>query len=98
AAALGRAASERRRALRAYHRRTRGAVRLVEPGGLLATASCTAQVAPEAFKEMLADAARAAGVRAQIVAERGPAMAHPVPLAFPEGRYLKFVMLRILAA
>ena len=95
---LANAAAQRRRALRAYHRLNRDAMRLVEPGGLLATASCTAQVAPEAFKEMLADAARAAGVRAQIVAERGHAMDHPVPLAFPEGRYLKFVMLRILAA
>ncbi|MFO7545683.1 MAG: class I SAM-dependent rRNA methyltransferase [Trueperaceae bacterium] len=95
---LANAAAQRRRALRAYLRLNRDAMRLVEPGGLLATASCTAQVTPEAFKEMLADAARAAGVRAQIVAERGHAMDHPVPLAFPEGRYLKFVLLRLLPA
>lgn len=95
---LANAAAQRRRALRAYLRLNRDAMRLVQPGGLLATASCTAQVAPEAFKEMLAEAARAAGVRAQIVAERGHAVDHPVPLAFPEGRYLKFVLLRILPA
>ena len=43
-----------------------------------------------------ADAARAAGVRAQIVAERGHAVDHPVPVSFPEGRYLKFLLLRVL--
>lgn len=95
---LANAAAQRRRALRAYLRLNRDAMRLVEPGGLLATASCTAQVAPEAFKEMLAEAARAAEVRAQVVAERGHAADHPVPTSFPEGRYLKFVVVRILPA
>ncbi|HZJ08203.1 MAG TPA: class I SAM-dependent rRNA methyltransferase [Trueperaceae bacterium] len=90
-------AEQRRRAQRAYLRLNRDALRLVTPGGLLATASCTAQVSPEAFKQALADAALAAGVSAQVVAERGHAVDHPVPLAFPEGRYLKFVLLRVLA-
>lgn len=93
---LANSAEQRRRAQRAYVRLNRDAMRLVVPGGLLASASCTAQVSPEAFKQVLADAARAAGVRAQVVAERGHAVDHPVPLSFPEGRYLKFVLLRIL--
>ena len=92
---LANSAEQRRRAQRAYLRLNRDAMRLVTPGGLLASASCTAQVSPEAFKQVLADAARAAGVRAQVVAERGHAVDHPVPLSFPEGRYLKFVLLRI---
>lgn len=92
---LANSAEQRRRAQRAYMRLNRDAMRLVVPGGLLATASCTAQVSPEAFKQVLAEAARAAGVRAQVVAERGHAVDHPVPLSFPEGRYLKFVLLRI---
>lgn len=92
---LANSAEQRRRAQRAYLRLNRDAMRLVTPGGLLAAASCTAQVSPESFKQVLVEAARAAGVRAQVVAERGHAVDHPVPLSFPEGRYLKFVLLRI---
>lgn len=95
---LANSGEQRRRAQRAYLRLNRDAMRLVVPGGLLASASCTAQVSPEAFKQVLAEAARAAGVQAQVVAERGHAVDHPVPLSFPEGRYLKFVLLRITPA
>lgn len=93
---LANSAGQRRRAQRAYLRLNRDALRLVTPGGLLATASCTAQVSPDTFRQVVADAARAAGVRAQIVAERGHAVDHPVPVSFPEGRYLKFLLLRVL--
>lgn len=89
-------AAQRRRAQRAYMRLNRDALRLVEPGGLLVTSSCTAQVAPEQFREVVAEAARAANAQVQVVAEQGHALDHPVPLAFPEGRYLKFMVLRVL--
>ncbi len=89
-------ATQRRRAQRAYMRLNRDALRLVEPGGLLITASCTAQLAPEQFREVVAEASRAAGVRVQIIAEQGHALDHPVPLSFPEGRYLKLLALRVL--
>lgn len=89
-------AAQRRRAQRAYMRLNRDALRLVEPGGLLVTSSCTAQVAPEQFREVVAEAARAAGVDVQVLADQGHALDHPVPLAFPEGRYLKFMVLRVL--
>lgn len=95
---LANSADQRRRAQRAYLRLNRDALKLVAPGGLLATASCTAQVSPDTFRQVVADAARAAGVRAQIVAERGHAVDHPVPVSFPEGRYLKFLLLRVLPA
>ncbi len=94
---LANASSQRRRAQRAYLKLNRDAFRLVRPGGFLLTASCTAQVTPDAFKEVVAEAARAAGVRAQVVAENGHAQDHPVPLAFPEGRYLKCLLVRVLA-
>ena len=64
-------------------------------GGWLATASCTAQVSPEAFREALAEAAARAGVDARVLHEAGHATDHPVPLSFPEGRYLKFMLLRV---
>ncbi|HHO57608.1 MAG TPA: class I SAM-dependent rRNA methyltransferase [Oceanithermus profundus] len=93
---LARNRGQLRAALRAYTRLGAGALRRVRPGGWLAAASCTAQVSPEAFREVLAEAARRAGVRTQIVHEAGHAPDHPLRPEFPEGRYLKFVVLRVL--
>ncbi len=88
--------SSRHAALRAYGKLNAQAFRCVTPGGLLATASCTSQVSPEAFRDVLRDAAATAGVRAQVIHEAGHAPDHPVPISFPEGRYLKFVVARVL--
>lgn len=93
---LARAKSSRHAALRAYRRLNADALRVVEPGGLLATASCTSQVPPEAFRQVVGEAAAEAGVRAQVLHEAGHPLDHPVPAAFPEGRYLKFLLLRVL--
>jgi 23S rRNA (cytosine1962-C5)-methyltransferase len=82
-------------ASRAYTRLNALALRCVTPGGLLATASCTSQIGPEAFKELLAAAGASAGKRLQIIHEAGQPIDHPVPAHFPEGRYLKFVVARI---
>ena len=94
--ALAKKRGQLRSALRAYARLNAGALRRVRAGGLLATASCTAQVSPAAFREALAEAARRAGVRTQIVHEAGHAPDHPLRPEFPEGRYLKFAVLRVL--
>ncbi len=82
-------------AIRAYTRLNALAMRCLTPGGLLASASCTSQVGPEAFKEMLAAAGASADKRFQIIHEAGQPIDHPVPAAFPEGRYLKFVVGRV---
>jgi 23S rRNA (cytosine1962-C5)-methyltransferase len=82
-------------ALRAYTRLNALGMRCVSPGGLLATASCTSQVGPEAFKELLAAAGASAGRRLQIFHEAGQPIDHPAPAHFPEGRYLKFVVGRV---
>jgi 23S rRNA (cytosine1962-C5)-methyltransferase len=82
-------------ALRAYTKLNALALGCVVPGGLLATASCTSQVGPEAFKEMLAAAGASARRRLQIIHEAGQPLDHPVPAHFPEGRYLKFVVGRV---
>jgi len=92
---LARHKGQRHAALRAYRRLNAAAMAALPQGGLLATASCTAQVSPEAFRGVLAEAAAASGVDARVLHEAGHAGDHPVPLAFPEGRYLKFVVLRI---
>jgi 23S rRNA (cytosine1962-C5)-methyltransferase len=82
-------------ALKAYLRINTLGLRLVRHGGFYAASSCTAQVSPEAFRKVLAQAARRAGRRAQIVHESGHAWDHPVNLGHPEGRYLKFLVLRV---
>ena len=92
---LARHKGQRHAALRAYRRLNAAAMAALPDGGLLATASCTAQVSPEAFRGVLAEAAAEAGMDARVLHEAGHAGDHPVPLAFPEGRYLKFVVLRI---
>jgi 23S rRNA (cytosine1962-C5)-methyltransferase len=85
-------------ALRAYTRLNALALGCIEPGGLLISASCTSQVSPEQFRSMLADAASQSEMRLQIIHEAGQPVDHPVPVGFPEGRYLKFVVARALAS
>ncbi len=82
-------------ARRAYVRLNMLAMRCLEPGGTLVSASCTSQIAPDQFRELLADAAQRAECRLTIVHEAGQSLDHPVPAAFPEGRYLKFVIGRV---
>lgn len=93
---LARDREGRRAAERAYVRLNRRAIDCVAPGGLLASASCTAQVAPAAFRQALAEAARRAGRRLLILHDAGQPLDHPVAAHFPEGRYLKFVLGRVL--
>jgi 23S rRNA (cytosine1962-C5)-methyltransferase len=83
-------------AQRAYLRVNALGVALTAPGGMYAAASCTAQVSPAAFREILAEAAARAGKRLQIVHEAGQARDHPYAAGHPEGRYLKFVVGRVL--
>ncbi|HET9932997.1 MAG TPA: class I SAM-dependent rRNA methyltransferase, partial [Polyangiaceae bacterium] len=84
-------------ALRAYAKLNALGFSVVAPGGLYAAASCTAQVSPEAFRATLAQAAERAGVRFQIIHDVGQPVDHPVFAGHPEGRYLKFVVGRVLA-
>jgi len=86
----------RHAAERAYVRLNRLALGCVGPGGLLASASCTSQVSPQAFREALAEAARRADRRLVTLHDAGQAVDHPVPAHFPEARYLKFVVSRVM--
>jgi 23S rRNA (cytosine1962-C5)-methyltransferase len=88
---LARSRKSRHAAGRAYLRLNCDAMRCLLPGGLLATASCTSQVSPQAFRDILGEAAARAGRRFLILHEAGHAIDHPVAAHFPEGRYLKFV-------
>ncbi len=78
--------------LRAYRRVNELAMRVVAPGGLFCSASCSSHVTAIHLLEVLADAAM--DVRRDIVVTetRGAASDHPVRPAFPEGRYLSFFL------
>lgn len=83
-------------ALKAYLRLNAAGLRVAAPGALYAAASCTSQVGPEAFRETIAEAARRAKRRFQIVHDVGQPVDHPVFAGHLEGRYLKFVVGRVL--
>lgn len=72
------------------------AMKLLKPYGTLATFSCSGAVSPEFFDTVLAEAAEDARRRFQIVARTRAGADHPVALAFPEGAYLKGVVLTAL--
>jgi 23S rRNA (cytosine1962-C5)-methyltransferase len=88
--------SSRHGALRAYKKLNMQALKCVKSRGLLLSSSCTSQVSEPDFKKMLTEAATEAKVTAQVIHETGHALDHPVPLHFPEGRYLKCVVMRAL--
>ncbi|MBN1583157.1 MAG: class I SAM-dependent rRNA methyltransferase [Anaerolineae bacterium] len=88
---LAQSKKSRHAAIRAYTRLNQLAMCCLPPGGHLATASCTSQVSPQAFRDLLGEASARAGKRFLILHEAGHAIDHPVPAHFPEGRYLKFV-------
>lgn len=82
-------------AMKGYRRLNALALQAVAPGGLLATCSCSQLVDQEGFERMVASAAQDAGrsVTVLLSASQGPD--HPLPPAFPEGRYLKFLLLGV---
>ena len=90
--ALARSKKSYGAAMKAYTRLNQSAIACLPEGGLLATASCTAQVSVDDFRGILADAAAQAQRRLLILHQAGQAIDHPVPAHFPEGRYLKFVL------
>ena len=70
-------------------------LRLLSPGGILFTFSCSGAVDRAFFRELAAQAALEAGRPARVLQELGHSKCHPVPLSFPEGEYLKGLMLAV---
>lgn len=70
-------------------------MRLLAPGGILATFSCSGLVTPDLFQKIVFGASIDAGRTAQVVARLTQASDHPLLLTFPEGEYLKGLLVRM---
>jgi 23S rRNA (cytosine1962-C5)-methyltransferase len=83
------------RASRAYKDVNLLAFRLLQPGGVLFTFSCSGAVSADLFQKIVFGAALDAGRDAQIVGHLAQGADHPVALTFPEGAYLKGLICRV---
>lgn len=81
-------------ATKGYLTVNRRALELLEPGGYLITCSCSFHMGREAFRDMLAQAARLARREVRLVSVHSQAPDHPVLLSFPESEYLKCFVLQ----
>ena len=82
-------AAHAERAARAYKDVNRLALKLLAPGGLLLTFSCSGGISAELFHKIVAGAGIDAGVDGALIARLEAAPDHPTTLFFPEGEYLK---------
>jgi 23S rRNA (cytosine1962-C5)-methyltransferase len=82
-------AAHAEKATRAYKDINLFAFKLLRPGGILVTFSCSGGVDAVLFQKIIAGAALDAGVDAQIVEHMSQGADHPIALQFPEGAYLK---------
>ncbi|MEW6568487.1 MAG: class I SAM-dependent rRNA methyltransferase [Chloroflexota bacterium] len=87
--------AQSQRAARGYKDINLLAFKLLRPGGILFTFSCSGGVSPDLFQKIVAGAALDAGVEASIIGWLGQPPDHPVALHFPEGRYLKGLICRV---
>jgi len=87
--------SQLERASRGYKDINLLAFKLLKPGGLLFTFSCSGHMDPDLFQKIVAGAALDAGRNGQVIRVLGQAGDHPVALSFSEGAYLKGLICRV---
>jgi 23S rRNA (cytosine1962-C5)-methyltransferase len=83
-------------AVRGYKEINLRALKLLHPGGVLITCTCSYHVAEGLFLEIVGEAAIDARRRVQIIEKRMQASDHPVLIGMPETYYLKCVIARVL--
>ncbi|MFN3883133.1 MAG: class I SAM-dependent rRNA methyltransferase [Rhodocyclaceae bacterium] len=88
-------AAHAERAARAYKDINLLGFKLLAPGGLMMTYSCSGGIGVELFQKIVAGAASDSGRTARIVKRLQGAADHPVDLAFPEGEYLKGLLIQV---
>ncbi len=83
------------RATRGYKDLNLNCFKLIKSGGYLMTFSCSGAISADLFQKVVFGALADSGRQAQIIQHLGPADDHPVALTFPEGAYLKGLLLRV---
>jgi 23S rRNA (cytosine1962-C5)-methyltransferase len=83
------------RAARGYKDLNLHCFKLIKPGGYLMTFSCSGAISADLFQKIVFGALADSGRQAQILKHLGPGDDHPVALTFPEGAYLKGLLLRV---
>ena len=83
-------------ATRGYKELNLRALKMLRPGGLLVTCSCSFHVEQSQFVEMLEAASSDAGRRVRILEKRGAGIDHPVLLGVPETHYLKCIIAQVI--
>jgi 23S rRNA (cytosine1962-C5)-methyltransferase len=83
------------RGSRAYRKMTRLAASLVAPGGILFVASCSHNVAPDVFTDIVKQGVDAADRSGRILRSAGAGPDHPIHHALPETAYLKSLTLQL---
>lgn len=84
------------KASRAYKDLNRRGLMLLESGGLLATFSCSGAMDIDTFKQVIAWAALDAGKEIQFIRQFTQPEDHPIRASFPEGEYLKGLLVRVV--
>lgn len=82
-------------ALRGYKELNLRALKMLRPGGVLVTCSCSYHVSPAEFLEVVAQASRDAHRNPRILENRTQAKDHPILLTVPETAYLKCTILTV---
>jgi 23S rRNA (cytosine1962-C5)-methyltransferase len=85
-----------RPATRGYKEINLRALKLLNAGGVLVTCTCSYHISEQMFLEIIADAARDARRRVQLVEKRMQSSDHPILFGMPETHYLKCVIARVL--
>jgi 23S rRNA (cytosine1962-C5)-methyltransferase len=83
-------------AIRGYIDINRRALLALKSGGILVSCSCSYNMSPEDFHEVILKAAVSAGKELRLLESRGQALDHPVLLAMPETAYLKCLILEAI--
>lgn len=84
------------KAARGYKDLNLHAFKCVKPGGLLMTYSCSGAISRDLFQKIVFGALADSGRQAQIIQHLGAADDHPIALTFPEGEYLKGLLVRVI--
>ena len=83
------------KAARGYKDLNLNSFKLIKSGGYLMTFSCSGAVSPDLFQKIVFGALADSGRQAQIIRHLSAGEDHPIALTFPEGEYLKGLLLRV---